>query len=112
MDLASVREFSERGEAVGRVLNGAVVEIGGAVVAATVPDPRRELMTMEGGSVDEGDLVVRILKSDLQTRPAEQQTLRWRRPGETGWRSPRWRVTSVRDPEMDVVWVMRCIPVQ
>lgn len=112
MNPASVLAFSARGEAVGAALHSAFVRIGSssAEYPATIPEPRRETLAYEGGSADEGELVVRILVDTLPTPPAEQQLLQWRRPDEESWRSPKWRIIAVRRSNIDVAWHIRCIP--
>jgi hypothetical protein len=111
---AAVRSFSRRGDLVGQALHEAHVLIGAATtpILASVPDPRRETLAMEGGSADEGELIVRILKTTLTTRPAEQQKLRWKRVAESTYRTPTWRILTVRDSTLDAAWHIRCIPAQ
>jgi hypothetical protein len=106
------QEFSTRAAAVGRAMCPALVRLGGAgsEIPATVAEPERMAALVAGGEVEEGELVARILKADLATRPAENQVLEWKRPGETTLRPVRWWVSNVKDHPHDVEWVLTCIP--
>jgi hypothetical protein len=114
VNLAAVQNFSRRGDQLGKSLMPAVVRIGASAteIPAILPDPRRETLAIDGGSADDGELVVRILKADLATRPAEQQRLIWKRPTESTFRTPAWRILTVRDSSLDAAWSIRCIPAQ
>lgn len=110
MNPAAVQTFSRRGDLLGQALHPALITIGnGDPIAATVPDPRREALAFDGGTADEGELTVRILKTTLAARPAEQQLLRWKRPTEATYRAPAWRIVTVRDSALDAAWNLRCI---
>jgi hypothetical protein len=111
LDASDIREFSARGSALAQDIHHAEVSIAGAApVAAIVTEPRRESMLVAGASMEEGELIVRIRKANLATKPAEHVSLRWRRPGETAYRPPQWRISVVTEPSIDDVWHLRCVP--
>jgi hypothetical protein len=112
LTLEDYQEFSGRAAAVGRAMCPAELRLGGtgSTIPATIAEPQRLGVLVDGGGIDEGELIARILKADLSTRPAEQIILEWRRPGATTWQPTRWWVANVKDHPHEVEWVLTCVP--
>ena len=110
MDIASLRAFTATAAAAGQSISPATVLLAGVEYSATVPTPRVTGVLGKGLTIDDGELVCRILLIDLPARPLENQPLKWKRPDETEWNAIPWWVETVSRAEMDVEWKLVCRP--
>lgn len=106
---ADFSAFATMAAAAGRAMGPAIVELAGVEYPATVPAPRRAAELIPGGTLDKGELKVRILEADLATRPAENSYLKWKRLAGDAW-SAEWIVTEVSDSPIDTEWHLSCVP--
>jgi len=102
MDAADLLAFDELAADAGQALWPATVTIAGTDYAATVPEqPPRATLGM-GGTTEEEDLVLWILKADLATAPARDSFLTF------ATRS--YHIRSISGGDGDACWTLRCEP--
>lgn len=104
MDATSLRAFDELSAAAGRAMWPGTVVIASTEIAATVVPPRQGGV-LSGFSDDPEavTLTVRILKTTLETAPAENAALTWN--------SKRWKIRSIRGHEAsEAQWTLACEP--
>lgn len=112
MNAASIAAFASQSAAAGAALWPAVIVLGNATeeVPACVPEPRFEAILISGVEEISGALVARVKLTDLPDKPATQQALRWKRPGETGYRAQVWWIDQVKRSPLDSEWHIVCVP--
>jgi len=110
MNSAQLQTFSARAAAVGAALWPAVVLIDGVEYPATLPEPRASAGLITGGEEIEGSLAARVLLTDLPAKPALQQALRWKRPGDAAWNATVWWIDDVDRSPIDAEWRISCVP--
>jgi hypothetical protein len=103
MNRASIRAFANRGAAVIAEAWGEDVTYDGRTFTATVNDPQTMQSISDGGMMQEGDIVVSILKILLPTTPViETRVVR---------KGTAYRVRSVQgDKEISPRWRLVCEP--
>jgi hypothetical protein len=103
MDAEMMREFDEVAAAAGEELWPGEVVMGGVTYECAVVPPREPEFLGEGGNEPgEVELVVRIRKVALSTRPALHVALTWG--------GKRWKVRTVKGGEGDAAWCLSCEP--
>jgi len=112
MNSASLLTFSTRAAAVGSALWPAVVLIDGTEYPATLTEPAKfQGEFIAGAEQALGGLVARVIKSDLPTKPATQQALRWKRPAAASWDATVWWIDEITgDNPSDAEWRVACSP--
>lgn len=111
MNSASLLAFSAQSAAAGEALWAATIRInGGPELAAAITDPKGTPSLVSGGDIDAGELIVRVRKDILPTKPALQLKLQWKRPTETAWRPQKWRITEATSNDCDATWLIKCAP--
>lgn len=75
MNPSSVRAFANRGAATIADLWGEDITLQGNTFRATVNDPALRAQLVEGGLIQDGDLIVSILKTLIPAAPAQDTRL-------------------------------------
>lgn len=103
MDAEMLREFDEVAAEAGEATWPGEVVMGGVTYECAVVPPREpDALGMGGDEPMDVELVVRIRKTVLSTRPEKHVALTWNRR--------RWKVRTVKGGEGDAAWCLSCEP--
>lgn len=104
MDAESLRAFDNLSAAAGQALWPGTVTIGGTDYACALVRPRqRQVLGDYSEDPEPVQLTVRILKTTLETAPAENSYLTWE--------GARWKIQSIRgQAASEAQWTLICEP--